>query len=121
VGNPTVVTGRMTHSDEPDWRPLLDLVGEEVAGDFMWMFEVELANGTRLQAYKHWHTRRYVHLDPGCQAFVYEPPHRYRRYPVADVLAAVFATLPRLWGVTDEEIAASDAALDRVRLRMTVA
>jgi hypothetical protein len=37
----------------------------------MWMFEVELENGLRLHAYKHWETRRYLHLDHGGRAFVY--------------------------------------------------
>lgn len=66
----------------------------------MWMFEVELSNGTLLQAYKHVDTSGYVHLDPHGAAFVYEPPDRYRPFPLADVLAAVFGGLPWLRGVT---------------------
>jgi hypothetical protein len=46
---------------------------------------------------------------------VYESPDRYRSFPVADVLAAVFGTLPLLAGVTDEQITASRAAVERLR------
>jgi hypothetical protein len=37
----------------------------------MWMFEAELENGVELHAYKHWDTRRYLHLDQGGRAYVY--------------------------------------------------
>ena len=114
MGRAGVCRGRMTQGDRPDWNPLLDVVGEEVTGDFMWMFEVELTNGTSLQAYKHIDTRRYVHLDPDGAAFVFEPPDRYRRFPLADVLAGVFAGLPRLAGVTGEQVSRSWAVLDRL-------
>jgi uncharacterized protein DUF4160 len=29
----------------------------------MWMHAVTLKDGTRIHAYKHWHTRRYLHLS----------------------------------------------------------
>jgi len=35
------------------------------------MHEVELEDGTRLHAYKHHETRRYLHLDHGSRAFVF--------------------------------------------------
>jgi hypothetical protein len=98
----------------PDWRPLIEAVGEVVAGDFMWMFEVELTNGTRLQGYKHIDTRRYVHLDPDGAAFIFEPPDRYQSFPLPDVLAAVFATLPRLRGVTADQVSRSWAVVERL-------
>lgn len=41
------------------------------------MFEVELSDGTVLQAYKHWETRRYLHLSPAGEAFVFKAPDRY--------------------------------------------
>ncbi|MEA2157456.1 MAG: ribonuclease VapC [Solirubrobacteraceae bacterium] len=104
----------MTQGDTPDWRPLEQTVGMELTGDFMWMFEVTLADGRRLQAYKHICTRRYVHLDADGAAFVYESRERYRSRPAADVLAGVFATLPGLYGVTDEQVARSWAAVDRL-------
>jgi hypothetical protein len=60
---------------EPEWQPLLDL-GPDVIDDFMWMGCVDLEDGRRLQAYKHYWTRRYVHLDADGNAFVYTP-HGY--------------------------------------------
>jgi hypothetical protein len=112
MGRPRVYRGRATQGERPEWRPLLNAVGEEVTGDFMWMFEVVLTNGTSLQAYKHIDTRRYVHLAPDGKAFVYEPPDRYRRIPTVDVLAAVFAPLPGLAGVSERQVHASWAAVE---------
>jgi hypothetical protein len=82
----------MCQGDAPDWSPLLDAVNEEFVGDFMWMFEVTLSDGTSLQAYKHIHTRRYLHLAPGGAEFAFEPPHSYRALPSADL-----AAIARLW------------------------
>lgn len=98
----------------PEWGPLLEAVGEEVTGDFMWMFEVQLTDGTKLQAYKHIDTRRYIHLASDGRAFVYEEPDRYRRFPAAEVLAVVFASLPGLASVSEAQIDASWTAVDRL-------
>ncbi|HET7416769.1 MAG TPA: hypothetical protein VFJ61_03975 [Solirubrobacterales bacterium] len=49
---------------------MIELAPEHV-GDFMWMHEHELEDGTRIHGYKHWETRRYLHLDHGGRAFVY--------------------------------------------------
>jgi hypothetical protein len=114
-----IYSGKSMQGHRPEWGPLLDAVGEQVTGDFMWMFEVELTNGTPLQAYKHADTRRYVHLAPDGRAFVFEPPDSYRSVPTADVLAAVFAPLPGLAGVTDEQIDASWAAVEAAEQRLT--
>ena len=76
-------TGRMVPGCRPDWRPLLSVVGDEVASEFMWMFEVRLASDVLLQAYKHIDTRHYLHLDPSGVTYLYEPPDRYRRIPSA--------------------------------------
>lgn len=46
------------------WPPLLELVPDYVP-DFMWMYEVELEDGTVLQAYKHRWTRRYLYIEDG--------------------------------------------------------
>jgi hypothetical protein len=54
----------------PTWEPLLELAPEEIE-DFMWMFDVELDGGVRLHAYKHWWTRRYIHLTDDGRAFAY--------------------------------------------------
>lgn len=107
--------GKNTNRDAPDWAPLCHLVGEEVVGAFMWMFEVELSDGTRLQAYKHVDTRRYIHLASDGSAFANQSPDRYVRVVAVDVLAQVFASLPGLAGVTAEQVEASRRALERVR------
>ena len=108
-------TGESTQGGSPDWRPLLEAVGEGVTQDFMWMFEVTLSDGRRLQAYKHIDSRGYVHLATDGTAFLYEPPDRYRRTDLATVLSAVFAGMTGLAGVTGDQVAASWAAVERVR------
>lgn len=62
--------GRVVNYKQPIWEPLITLA-PEVVHDFMWMHEVELEDGTRLHAYKHWETRQYLHLDHGGRAFVF--------------------------------------------------
>lgn len=62
--------GRVVNTRAPIWEPLFELAPEHL-GDFMWMHEVELEDGTRLHAYKHHETRRYLHLDHGGRAFVF--------------------------------------------------
>lgn len=62
--------GRVINHEHPIWEPLISLAREHV-DDFMWMHEIELEDGTRLHAYKHWETRRYLHLDHGSRAFVF--------------------------------------------------
>jgi hypothetical protein len=104
----------VTQGEHPDWEPLVDAVGERVARDFMWMFEVELSDGRSLQAYKHVDTRRYVHLAADGEAYFYEPPNRYVSIPAWEIFAAVFRTLPRLGGVTEGQILDSRAAVDRL-------
>jgi hypothetical protein len=56
--------------ESPVWEPLAVLAPEHI-GDFMWMHEVELEDGNRVHAYKHYETRRYLHLDHGGRAFVF--------------------------------------------------
>ena len=113
MGRARTHKGEVTQRRRPDWSPLLCAVGERITGDFMWMFKVELTYGTPLQPYTHIDSRRYVHLDPSGAAFAYEEFGRYRRVPLANVLAEVFAPLPGLAGVTPEQIGASWAALAR--------
>ncbi|MGN6254531.1 MAG: hypothetical protein ACTHO8_06070 [Solirubrobacterales bacterium] len=66
----------MLSADEPEWEPLLNFAPDHVV-DFMWMFAVELTDGTRLQAYKHYWTRDYLHLDGEGRAFIYAGKERY--------------------------------------------
>jgi hypothetical protein len=66
----------MLSVDEPEWEPLLNFAPDHV-GDFMWMFAVVLTDGTRLQAYKHYWTRDYLHLDNEGRTFIYAGNERY--------------------------------------------
>lgn len=61
---------------EPEWEPLLNFAPDHIV-DFMWMYAVELTDGTRLQAYKHYWTRDYLHLDDDGRAFIYAGTERY--------------------------------------------
>lgn len=69
-------SGRLLKVDVPEWEPLLNLVPDQVI-DFMWMGTIQLADGTRLQAYKHYWTRDYLHLSEDGRAFVFVPKTRY--------------------------------------------
>jgi len=69
--------GSDIHADEPVWEPLLDAVGDHLAGLFMWMYETRLANGTVVHAYKHQVTRAYLFLDDEGQAYEYTACRAY--------------------------------------------
>ncbi|MEA2466312.1 MAG: ribonuclease VapC [Thermoleophilaceae bacterium] len=69
----TTLKGRTLDSPKPNWQPLLNLL----AGDFMWMFDVELEDGRCVHAYKHYVTRRYIHIADDDTAFVYADRSRY--------------------------------------------
>jgi hypothetical protein len=64
-----VVRGGETRDLRPDWRPLLDFAPDEIP-EFMWMYRVELEDGTVVEAYKHVATRRYLYLDVDGRAYV---------------------------------------------------
>lgn len=70
------IRGRILKTHAPEWEPLLNLAPDHV-GDFMWMGTVQLTDGTRLQAYKHYRTRDYLHLAEDGRAFVFVPKTRY--------------------------------------------
>jgi hypothetical protein len=82
--------GKGTRRDEPIWEPLLELAPEDI-DDFMWMGEIELTDGARVQLYKHYWTRRYIHLDLGGRAFVYLDGDRYEEVDAEWLLPHVFA------------------------------
>ncbi len=67
---PRPIRGEMLDRREPNWEPLLRLA-RVYTEEFMWMFAVELEDGTELQAYKHDWTRRYIHLDDEGRAFYF--------------------------------------------------
>lgn len=75
---PRKVRGELVQYETPNWDPLLELLAQYLVDDFMWMHEVELKNGTRLHAYKHRETRRYIHLSPDGRAFTFCEDDHYR-------------------------------------------
>ncbi len=82
------IHGKMLPAHVPEWEPLLDFAPDHI-GDFMWMFCVELKDRTRLQAYKHYWTRNYLHLDHEGRAFVYIDNDRYEEWEPRWLLARV--------------------------------
>jgi hypothetical protein len=89
------IDGEALQGGTPNWLPLALVAGIDLLEDFMWMFEVRLSDGRRLHAYKHVDTRRYLHLDDGANAFVYDEDGRYRPIPLSRTLHAVFRPLWR--------------------------
>ncbi|HUB99465.1 MAG TPA: hypothetical protein VMS11_06545 [Solirubrobacterales bacterium] len=73
-----------------EWEPILNLAPDHV-DDFMWMYAVELADGTRLQVYKHYWTRNVIHLDSEGRAFAYLDGGRYEEVEVDWVLPRVLS------------------------------
>lgn len=68
----------MVQRDRPEWGPLVTFLGETFAEDFMWMYEVRLDDGQRIDAYKHVDTRRYLHLTADGRLYGYVEGRRYR-------------------------------------------
>jgi len=68
--------GKFTDRREPIWEPLLEALPEDIE-DFMWMGEVELTDGTQIQFYKHYWTRRYLLLDIGGRTWIQRENDRY--------------------------------------------
>jgi hypothetical protein len=68
--------GRFTERREPIWEPLLEVLPEDIE-DFMWMGEVRLTDGTRVQFYKHYWTRCYLLLDLGGRTWIQKDDDRY--------------------------------------------
>jgi len=84
------LAGTLLQLDEPDWGPLVTLVGAELASWFMWMGAIALADGAVVQAYKHIDTRRYLHLAADGRAFVYTPRGRYQETTRQDAIEEAF-------------------------------
>jgi hypothetical protein len=82
------IRGRTLKVDAPEWEPLLSLAPDHV-DDFMWMGTVQLTDGTRLQMYKHYWTRGYLHLAEDGRAFVFVPKTRYEEVSPAWLLMRV--------------------------------
>jgi hypothetical protein len=83
--------GRWLRVEAPEWEPLLNLAPDHVV-DFMWMGTVQLTDGTRIQAYKHYWTRSYLHLSGDGRAFVFVPKTRYEEVNPPWLLMHVLGT-----------------------------
>jgi hypothetical protein len=88
--------GELVQYERPVWEPLIELVGLEVVGDFMWMNELELDDGLEVHAYKSIATRRYLHLAVDGRAFRYRSPGRYEQITLREALEEAFTD----WEVT---------------------
>lgn len=87
---PSLIASTSIDHDEPDWKPLEDLLGVDLVGAFMWMFEVDLADGTSVHAYKHVATRAYIYLAVDGRTFVYVRSDHYREIPPHVAVALAF-------------------------------
>jgi len=76
--------------DEPDWKPLEDLLGVDLVGAFMWMFELDLADGTSVYAYKHIATRAYIYVAVDGRTFGCVRRDHYREIPLHVAVALAF-------------------------------
>lgn len=85
------IPGKLKQYDDPDWEPLVRLIGEFGAGWFMWMAEMELDDGTRIHSYKHSWTRSYLHLDATGRAFGYRSDSTYPELEISDAVCRAFS------------------------------
>ena len=108
-----VLKGTVVQGESADWEALENVISYHACDEFMWMFEVELEDGTRLHAYKHRWNRRYLHLSARGEAFTYiwraddedfdpNAPGEYERVQLHRLLAAVLGQ-PRWPEVEDAE------------------
>ena len=107
-------SGTLSQGETPCWAPLERLLGNELCDHFMWMFDVELADGRRLNAYKNIWTRRYFHLDDLGRTYYYVGDHHYRKV-AADVAIEVVLEDRAVYELSPDEEAALSAAISRGR------
>lgn len=63
------IRGRMARGAIPDWTSLEKLLGDQLCSHFMWMFEVDLEDETRIHVYRHRWTRCVFYLSTDGRAF----------------------------------------------------
>ena len=98
------IAGEMLQGEEHDWGPLEALIGYELSDCFMWMYEIELADGGRVHAYKHVDTRRYFHLGTDGRVFAYAGDAGYRPIERGEAIDEAFrGFVRRHWDLVDEE------------------
>jgi hypothetical protein len=84
------IRGEMLSRRRPKWRPLIDLVGDDLTEWFMWMYEAELEGvAETIHAYKHRCTRSYLFLTRTGDAYAYTTRDRYVPASPADELEAL--------------------------------
>jgi hypothetical protein len=113
------IAGALGQRGRPNWHPLLDLLGEQLVCEFMWMGQIDLADGTAVHAYKHALTRRYVYAGEDGRTFAFTLSGQYRPAPPYDAICAAFDDWERLTG-DDAEIKTVRKAL-RVALQRALA
>jgi hypothetical protein len=111
-----IQAGEITGADEPDWEPLITLMAPELVGSFMWMFPITLADGTRVEAYKHRWTRRYLYLDADLRAWGYREDGRYGlQRSVAAILELVLSPWWERGDAEPDEVLLCWDAIERAR------
>lgn len=96
--------------DDPDWAPLLQVVGVPLASWFMWMFATQHPDGPVVHAYKHTTTRNYLFLDGAGRAYRDDGCGGHTAQPTSVAVACAFAGWER--GAPSEvEVSALRAAL----------
>lgn len=106
--------GELTKTEPPDWTSLEEFIDIELCERFMWMHEVELEDGTTVDAYKDRGTRRYLHLGRDGRAFDYTEDGQYQEIDPCLALLRVFEDTSA-YGISDGERAALLDALQRGR------
>ena len=83
-------SGKITRGLKPSWEPLIGLVGKDLVPGFMWMFALELDDGTEVHGYKNAATRQYIHLGTDGRAFAYRPGDRYEEILIREAVEQAF-------------------------------
>jgi len=96
----SILQGEWSGEEEPDWRPLEEILPLKLCGPFMWMSDVTLDGGGRLFVYKHSATGRYFHLDEDGAPYRYVAPDLYVPMRHHDAVELVF---PPSWLLHEAE------------------
>jgi hypothetical protein len=112
VYDETIIRGRITCIDAPDWDPLEKFLPAVLCAGFMWMHATALEDGTELQAYKHSQTRLYLLLDAEGDAYENLDQGRYRRMRHSAAIEQVLTPSWLLHHADDEEGEALKQALE---------
>jgi hypothetical protein len=110
----TPIRGRIVQAVAPSWEPIVAVLANELAAWFMWMFEVELTDGTRLHAYKHVVTRRYLFVDAAGHAYADDGSGRYLRRGLPVAIAQAFVGWERA-DPCERDVSLLRAAVSRAR------